>query len=334
MREVEAAVERGKVAPSVRTKFQAIALLARQERTRVRSDTSAGDAQKTELLKRLDGIAMILAQTAARESSLLTLLAEDAVVPEATRSLTRQMLTDAGLEVPPEEETRPAPTVTSPAAERRVVPQSVVQRQLANPFLAPDFSAAPARPATPVRQLASWELLGPLFRSFEEASGGAAACMPLPEPAGLRVLSGRELMSHQARMIAAAAAGHRTFLLADEPGLGKTAQALLAAEATNAYPLLAVVPNVVKTNWAREVGIWTPHRKPTVIHGNGETIDGFADVVIVNYEVLDRHVGWIGDFGFRAMVVDEAHFIKNKTSQRSQRVLALSDRIRSRATRP
>jgi SNF2 family DNA or RNA helicase len=34
------------------------------------------------------------------------------------------------------------------------------------------------------------------------------------------------------------------------------------------------------------------------------------------------------------MVVDEAHFIKNKTSQRSQRVLALSDRIRSRATRP
>src|SRR5438270_5068039 len=34
------------------------------------------------------------------------------------------------------------------------------------------------------------------------------------------------------------------------------------------------------------------------------------------------------------MVVDEAHFIKNKASQRSQRVLALSDRIRSRAARP
>jgi SNF2 family DNA or RNA helicase len=34
------------------------------------------------------------------------------------------------------------------------------------------------------------------------------------------------------------------------------------------------------------------------------------------------------------MVVDEAHFIKNKTSQRSQHVLALSDRIRSRTARP
>ena len=45
-------------------------------------------------------------------------------------------------------------------------------------------------------------------------------------------------------------------------------------------------------------------------------------MVVVNYEVLDRHVGWLGDFGFRSMVVDEAHFIKNKTSQRSQNVLS------------
>ena len=67
-----------------------------------------------------------------------------------------------------------------------------------------------------------------------------------------------------------------------------------------------------------------------MIHGDGESIDGFADVVVVNYEVLDRHVGWIGDFGFRGMVVDEAHFIKNTSSQRSRHVLELSARIRSR----
>jgi hypothetical protein len=71
-----------------------------------------------------------------------------------------------------------------------------------------------------------------------------------------------------------------------------------------------------------------------VIHGDGHEIDGFADIVIVNYEVLDRHVGWIGDHGFRGMVVDEAHFIKNKSSQRSQHVLELSQRIRSRTARP
>ena len=56
--------------------------------------------------------------------------------------------------------------------------------------------------------------------------------------------------------------------------------------------------------------------------------------VVLNYEILDRHMGWLGDFGFRGMVVDEAHFMKNKASQRSQNVLALSGRIRSRTDRP
>ena len=39
-------------------------------------------------------------------------------------------------------------------------------------------------------------------------------------------------------------------------------------------------------------------------------------------------------FGFRGMVIDEAHFIKNKSSQRSQNVLDLSRRIRERTIRP
>ena len=116
--------------------------------------------------------------------------------------------------------------------------------------------------------------------------------MALPAPTARFTPAGLELMPHQGQLVAAAAAGHRTFLLADEPGLGKTAQALLAAEAANAYPLLVVVPNVVKTNWAREAARWTPRRPATVMQGDGETVDGFADIVVLNYEVLDRH--WAG----------------------------------------
>ncbi len=331
VREVEAAVERHRVTPAVRVKFQVIALLVREEHARVRQDQSSTQAHRTEQLKRLDGIATILAKTAVRDSALLGLLSEDAVVSDAAKSLKREMLRAAGIEPAVEEVAPPEPTTA--AAERRVVPRSVISRQLANPFLAPDFSAA--RPARAVpRRLAGWELLKPLLNSFERAEGGASACMALPEPSDLRVLGDRKLMPHQARLVAAAAAGHRTFLLADEPGLGKTAQALLAAETANAYPLLAVVPSVVKINWAREVGLWTPNRSVTVVHGDGETVDGFADIVVVNYEVLDRHVGWIGDFGFRGMVVDEAHFIKNKASQRSQHVLDIAKRIRFRTPRP
>ena len=81
----------------------------------------------------------------------------------------------------PEPEVEPDPEDTDDLASssRRVVPQTVLARQLANPFLAPDFSAMPApRPTT--NRLASWELLTPLFRAFEY--GGDATCMPLPEP--------------------------------------------------------------------------------------------------------------------------------------------------------
>ncbi|MEV6288518.1 DEAD/DEAH box helicase [Kribbella sp. NPDC051770] len=331
VREVEAAVERGAIAPSIRTKFQVIGLLVRQERAQVNGDATATDAYRAEQLRRLDGVATILAKTAAREPSLLALLAEDAVMSEAAVALQREMLLAAGLEAPVEKPKPVEPPTETAPPPRQVVPQSVVSRQLANPFLAPDFSAAPQKEAKP-RRLAGWELIGPLLRSFEQA--GASASMSLPDPASLQAAGGRELMLHQAQLIASASDGHRTFLLADEPGLGKTAQALLAAQAANAYPLLVVVPNVVKTNWAREADLWTPKRKATVIQGDGDSIDGFADIVVVNYEVLDRHVGWLVDFGFRGMVVDEAHFIKNKKSHRSRNVLHLSERIRSRTARP
>ncbi|MEO6471870.1 MAG: DEAD/DEAH box helicase [Aeromicrobium sp.] len=332
VREVEAGAQRGRVSPSTRTKFQVVAQLAREERARVKADETSTEAHRAEQLKRLDGVGTILAKTAALDTSLLELLTEDAVFSDSAKSLKRDMLVAAGIEPAPEVED-PAETLASSAmSERQVVPQSVVSRQLANPFLAPEF--APAKPKTQARRLASWELLGPLLSAFERASGGATACMGLPEPSVVKQKSGPELMRHQAELIAAAEDGHRTFLLADEPGLGKTAQALLAAQAANAYPLLVVVPNVVKTNWAREANLWTPGRPATVIHGNGDAIDGFADIVIVNYEVLDRHVGWLGDLGFRGMVLDEAHFIKNKSSQRSQHVLQLSERIRARTARP
>ncbi len=333
VREVEAEAERGRIRPGSRTRFQVIALLVREERARVKADTERGEAWKEEQLRRLDGVATILAKTSVRDPSLLALLAEDAVISDSARDLMRDMLKAAGFEVPDVEEVEPVTPVLDAAREKHVVPQSVVSRQLANPFLVPDFSAAAARPRT--HRLSSWELLGPLFRSFEY--GGKSSCMQLPDAPdqhALHVRDGLDLMPHQAQVVAAAAEGHRTFLLADEPGLGKTAQALLAAEAVDAFPLLVVVPNVVKANWAREAHIWTPKRPATVIHGDGDTIDGFADIVVVNYEVLDRHVGWLGNFGFRGMVVDEAHFIKNKTSQRSKHALELSERIRQRTARP
>lgn len=330
VREVETKAQKGKLGPTNRTKFQVIALLMREERARVKADPEVADAARAELLKRLDGIAQILAKTAARDTSLIALLEPDASISTVAQRFRRDWLLESGADLSPDEliiTREPEPRIE--LAENQVIPASVRSRQLANPFLAPDFSRPPA-PVVPVRRLANWELLGPLFKSFEIGSGGQAASMDLPEAPKVDRLSprGLELMKHQIRFIEAAREGHRTFLLADEPGLGKTAQSVLAASVADAYPLLAVVPNVVKMNWAREVERWTPHRRATVIHGDGDSLDAFADVVVVNYDVLDRHMAWLSTLGFRGMVVDEAHFIKNLSSQRSRNVLALADKIR------
>jgi superfamily II DNA or RNA helicase len=328
-REVEAAVQKGPLKPANRARFQVAALLLREERARVKVDPNLSEAERSNEQKRLDGLAGILAKTAARDTSLISLLGDDAPVTAAAKALRRDLLIAAGVELSPDELIiTTEPVVKDAAAEKQVVPQSVRQMQMANPFLAPDFSAVQQKPAR-VNHLGNWELIDPLFRAFEYGAGGGAASMELPEATSLATPGKLELMRHQARFVEEVKAGHRTFLLADEPGLGKTAQALLAASVSHAYPLLVVVPNVVKTNWAREVALWTPQRTATVVHGDGNDVDAFSDVVIVNYEVLDRHVGWLGRFGFKGMVVDEAHFIKNLSSQRSKHVLSLSKSIRA-----
>jgi SNF2 family DNA or RNA helicase len=322
-------VQKAPLKPSNRTRFQVTALLIREERARIKADTELTESERAETLKRLDGLAGILAKTAARDTSVIALLGDEAPVSDAARELRRRLLLDAGVELAPEELiiTKERPQ-QAPVDQKQVLPVSVRQRQMANPFLEPDFSAVPTK-AQPVRRLANWELLGPLFRSFEMGAGGQAASMELPDVATTATPGGMSLMRHQARFVESVRHGHRSFLLADEPGLGKTAQSLLAASVSDSYPLLVVVPNVVKANWEREVALWTPRRTATVVHGDGDDIDAFSDVVIVNYEILDRHVGWLSRFGFKGMVVDEAHFIKNRDSQRSRNVLALSQSIRA-----
>ncbi|KQZ82245.1 helicase [Microbacterium sp. Root166] len=341
VREVEAKAQRGKLGPTNRVKFQVIAFLVREERARVKADTAVTDAARSELLKRLDGVATILAKTAARDTSLIQLLEVDQATSPVARRMRRDWLLESGADLPPDEliitDAPPAAAQVVPAAlaQRQVIPPQVEARREANPFLAPDLNAR-VQKETPRRRLDGWELMGPLYKAFETGAGGAAASMDLPPVPEFDRLSPKnlEVMPHQSRFLEAVRSGHRSFLLADEPGLGKTAESVLAASVAGAYPLLAVVPNVVKMNWAREVERWTPQRRATVIHGDGEDIDAFADVFIVNYEILDRHLSWLSDLGLKGMVVDEAHFIKNLSSQRSQNVLALAGRIREQVRDP
>ena len=206
-REVEAAVQKGPLKPANRARFQVAALLLREERARVKTDKSLSDSERSNEQKRLDGLAGILAKTAARDTSLIGLLADDAPVTAAAKTLRRDLLLAAGVELSPDElviAVEPKPI--DKQVEKQVVPASVRQMQMSNPFLAPDFSAAQAKTSTGNR-LANWELIEPLFRSFEVGAGGGAATMELPEARSLTTRGDLELMRHQARFVEEVAFG-------------------------------------------------------------------------------------------------------------------------------
>ena len=90
----------------------------------------------------------------------------------------------------------------------------------------------------------------------------------------------------------------RRALLADEPGLGKTAQAIRALKALQdggeqVFPALVVCPNTVKKNWKREFARWWPGVNVEVISGSAtqrrKSFDCGADVYVINWESLRAH---------------------------------------------
>lgn len=121
-------------------------------------------------------------------------------------------------------------------------------------------------------------------------------------------------------------------ILADEPGLGKTGQAITAADAVGGRTLV-VCPASLKINWYRELnafGFWK--RKIYVINGGSPRIPKGTDAVIVNYDLLPRKnvQDRLRDYGANIFVEDEAHRLKNAEAKRTVAALGkMSDRIGS-----
>lgn len=105
------------------------------------------------------------------------------------------------------------------------------------------------------------------------------------------------LFPHQRAGVAFLATAKRA-LLADEPGLGKTAQAIRALKELNdrgedVFPILIVCPNTLKNNWAREFARWWPDVSTQVIKGSAvqrkKQFEQPAQVFIINWESLRSH---------------------------------------------
>jgi SWI/SNF-related matrix-associated actin-dependent regulator 1 of chromatin subfamily A len=112
--------------------------------------------------------------------------------------------------------------------------------------------------------------------------------------------------------------GRRRAILADDMGLGKTRQAIVSLRhLTPGSPRLVVCPASVKRNWAREICVVAPDASILVIEG-AVPLFQTAEWVIINYDVLARHLADLLRVPWGALVFDEAHYLKNHTSARSK----------------
>jgi SNF2 family DNA or RNA helicase len=128
-------------------------------------------------------------------------------------------------------------------------------------------------------------------------------------------------------------------ILADDMGLGKTIQTLSwlawlkARHHKNPKPALVICPASVLHNWRREANRFTPHLKVLVLesgaarHNLRKQIPQH-DLIVTNYALLRRDLEELQKFPFRAVILDEAQFIKNPGAQVTQSVKQLKSEHR------
>lgn len=103
-------------------------------------------------------------------------------------------------------------------------------------------------------------------------------------------------------------------LLADEPGVGKTAQAIEVSNLLCPRSILVVCPAVAKVNWTREFETWSIWGVPEIATTKKPYRP--ANFAVVNYDILDKVEGL--DRKWDLIVFDEAHYLKNPTAKRSK----------------
>ena len=122
-------------------------------------------------------------------------------------------------------------------------------------------------------------------------------------------------------------------ILADDMGLGKTLQTLswlswLHAQPGAHKPALVICPASVLHNWRREAERFTPHLKVLVLESGAARHNLRKQIpehhlIVTNYALLRRDLEALQKFSFRAVILDEAQFIKNPTAQVTQSVKQL-----------
>lgn len=142
-------------------------------------------------------------------------------------------------------------------------------------------------------------------------------------------VAGLPLLAYQRAGVAYASTSRRC-LLADDMGLGKTLQAIATLEhlhldGTSAYPAVVVCPPSLVLNWAAEYARWLPERTVVTVTNRKEFPDPGYDVVVLGYSNLHH---WANQLrGHRSLVLDESHYCKTLTAQRTKAAIKVAKTV-------
>ena len=107
-------------------------------------------------------------------------------------------------------------------------------------------------------------------------------------------------------------------LLADEMGLGKTIQALIWLKIhPELRPAVIIVPANIKTVWYRKLIEWQIAPSAQIISGE-KPLSFYQDIIIINYKILRFHLEQLKKLNPKIIVMDECHYIKNRSAQRTK----------------
>jgi len=115
--------------------------------------------------------------------------------------------------------------------------------------------------------------------------------------------------------------GTRGALIGDQPGLGKTIEALAFCSLhPQVSPILVVTLASLKRNWYREVEKWLPGTSIQIIDQGKDLVDSDADVVIINYDLIWRAKieKQLLARKFQIVIFDEITYLKERSAKRTK----------------
>lgn len=136
------------------------------------------------------------------------------------------------------------------------------------------------------------------------------------------IAAGRTFLPYQKAGVAYGL-DHKNVLIGDDMGLGKTAQAIGIINADESLKrILVICPASLSRNWVREFGFFGS-RPLTIGIATTKAVPD-TDIVVCTYDVFSRDTDAskaILAVTWDAMVLDEAHYLKNGDAKRTQVIL-------------